>query len=702
MGARSFEPKAGWKSPVDDLVNDFYRPALKNCVQYDRLTGFFNSNTFAAVIHETLDFVERGGRMRLITSATFSKADLDVITKSVEDQLLEEVSVMLKDDLGKKCLSIFGHMLTNKIDDVPQLEIKILVSKRGIFHPKVGIFTMSNGDMVSFSGSINETGMGWTGNIEEFKAFCSWIDEKYVNLDIDTFREFWYGSHAGIRTYDLPKAVHEKILSIRPESDEEYRRLILELQKTMYGNQSNGSSGKFKLRDYQEQAITTWTSHGYKGILEMPTATGKTFTALGCVNRLQREQRRLFTVIAVPYKHLAQQWIDNVSRWNKLVLPEQRISNHVLNTADNSKWKIQLRRAVAEFNKKKFSGSHVINDYIVCTTYDTLPNKEFIDVIKGVDESLLLVADEAHHAGSTVCQTGLLEEYSSRLALTATPERYFDKEGSELLKSYFGDIVYSIDMDSAIKGGYLTQYDYYPVFAKLNSVELTEYRKLTRAIAQKLSKRKNEEMQSEDVSNIPENKRARLIAKIENKYEALASVLDKHDNVLENALIYCHDTEQLRRVGEILTKRNINYDEITQASGMMDRRDKIRSLAAKNHQCIIAMKCLDEGVDIPSARLGIIMASTGNPLQYIQRRGRLLRLADGKSNAVIYDMLADVPPDTSEQSYVKKLVAKELLRHKEFAQNARNKDEAIDMIRPTATKLGIEVDKLDLDYVRDL
>ena len=146
----------------------------------------------------------------------------------------------------------------------------------------------------------------------------------------------------------------------------------------------------------------------------------------------------------------------------------------------------------------------------------------------------------------------------------------------------------------------------------------------------------------------------------------------------------------MNKVGQILSDRNINYDEITQASKMIERRNTIRSLQKKNHQCIVSMKCLDEGVDIPSASLGIIMASTGNTLQYIQRRGRLLRLSEGKDHATIFDIMAKGQPDADGKPFAKKLVAKELLRHKEFADGARNKSEALDMIRPLSEKLGID------------
>ena len=702
LHGRSFEPKPGWNSVRDDVVNGFYRPALRNCSRYDRLTGFFASSAFAVAVRETLDFIGRGGRMRLITSATFSQEDLDAITKSVEDKLSEETERILEDDLGKKCLAIFSRMLTTKIGGVPQLEIKILVPQRGIFHPKVGVFTMDDGSAVSFSGSVNETGMGWAGNIEEFKAFCSWIDQQYVDIDRATFQTFWNNEHADIRTYDLPTAVRERILSIRPGSGAEYGMLMDQIKRMLYGGGQHVERDGISLRGYQNDAIQAWMSSDYRGILEMPTATGKTYTALGCVNRLRRARGRLFTVIVTPYNHLVQQWVDTIEEWNSKAPPDMKVPSNVLNVSRHGKWEVKLKRAVADFNLKNMSGKNIIDDYIVCVTYATFYRKAFVDAVSEVDGDLLLVADEAHNAGATRYREGLLDAYSARLALTATPDRYFDEKGSGLIRSYFNNVAYLMEMKVALESGHLAPYDYYPVFAELNDSETEEYRKLTRAIRMKYERRKKDRKVVSDSPNSPENRRAKLVAKTEQKYEKLVELLRRHGNRLENALIYCHDSEQLKRVGAILSAVNINYETITKSSSMMERRDRISSLEAKSHQCIVAMRCLDEGVDIPSARIGIIMASTGNTLQYIQRRGRLLRKSKGKDHAVIYDILAAAHPREDEQSFAKKLVAKELLRHKEFAENARNKEEALDAIRPVAVRLGIDLDRLGIAYILGL
>ena len=706
MDAHNFEPKPGWNSFTDNIVEDFYKPALKHCNRYDRLAGYFNSNAFAVALREMLDFIERGGKIRLGTGIELSPADIDVIEKSVEGALVQKTAEMLEDDLGRKCLAVLAQMLSTEIDGTQQLEIKIFVPKSGgIFHPKTGIFTMPNGDVVSFSGSVNETGAGWMRNVEEFKAFCSWSDEKFVNHDKTMFHEFWNNKHPILHTYDLPTAVRENIFKAKVGSEEEYRRLLDELKRLMYHNGDHGSVGKppvFDLYGYQKDAVKAWALRGYRGILEMPTAVGKTFTAFGCMNRLQRDRNRLFTVVAVPYNHLAQQWIDNINRWNDMAPTDMKISSNILNVAKYGKWDLRLRRAVNDFNRTNLRGKHIINDYTVCVTYNTLAKPKFIDTVSKINGEMLLVADESHNAGSTVRRNGLIDKYSARLALTATPERYFDAEGSDIIRSYFNGVAYFMSIGDAIALKCLAPYDYHPVFAELSADETKKYRNLTRQIARQKSGYKGKNEQSNDYNHGPENIRARLVAKAEQKYVKLAEILKIHKNDMEHALIYCQDGKQLGKVGTMLADENIFYDKITKASKMKERRDSIHSLAEKKHDCIVAMRCLDEGVDMPSARLGIIMASTGNSLQYIQRRGRLLRRFDGKDHATIYDILVAAPPEEDEHPFAKKLVAKELLRHKEFAEYARNREEALNAIRPVAARLGINLDKLDKDYILDL
>lgn len=702
-----FNPKLGWNSVDDNIVECFYKPALRNCRQYDRMAGYFDSSAFAVVMREILDFVERGGKMRLGTGVQLAQADIETMKKSVEGELIDKTIEILNDDLGKKCLAVLAHMLSTKIDGNPQLEIKLFVPKNGgTYHPKTGIFTMDSGDVVSFSGSVNETGAGWARNVEEFKVFCYWKDRDAVDHDVDTFQRFWECRHYGLDTYDLPTAVKQNILKARPESDVEYRKILDELRRKLYDKGRTTDGGKqdgFSLYDYQKDAIEAWRSRGYRGILEMPTAVGKTFTALGCINKLQREKNRLFTVVAVPYTHLASQWMDNIRNWNGMVSDNMKISSNLLDVASGGKWVERLADTVGDFNRTDMHGGHLVDDYIVCTTYNKLADSKFIKAVDGLDGDVLLVADEAHNSGSGMRRKGLTESYSFRLALTATPERYFDEEGSQLIRLYFNDVAYFMEIGNAIRQGYLTPYDYRPEFVELSSQEVEEYRRLTRLIAQRKQNSGKTSNDDDDSSELgPENKRAKLVSKAEQKYAKLEEILNAHTTDMNHALIYCQDKYQIEPTEKILHSKHIFYTKITSATEMIERKAKMKSLEEGKHDCIVSMRCLDEGVDLPSARLGIIMASTGNRLQYIQRRGRFLRLHDDKDHAVIYDILASAPPEEDNEPFARKLVAKELLRHKEFAQYARNREEALNAIRPVASRLGLDLDALDMDYILGL
>ena len=715
---RAFDPKMGWDSSSDNILDDFYKPALKNCVRYDRLAGFFASSTFAVALSESLDFIERGGIMRLVTSTEFSEQDLDAITKSVDgvqEVLSKKISDVFESDneVAKISVSIMAYMLENFHNGSPQLTIKIAVpKKRGMFHQKVGILTMENKEMVSFSGSANETGNAWAYNIEEFKVFRSWGDgtsKDALKLDIEKFERFWNNNATNTTVYDLPDAVRMKIIKSKPGSTEEYHKLISRLRKKISKVPApENNHATILLHDYQKKAISTWMSQKQKGILVMPTGTGKTFTAFGCINALQFRRKRLAVVVVTPYKHLTNQWIVNAKLWNDGVLPNQRISHRVIKTTENPKWKKDLEVMVAKFNKKKFSGDYLINDCIIHTSYNTFADPDFIKLVRKINGNVMLVADEAHHIGAQTTRTGLDEKYVFRLALTATPTRYFDIEGTDLIRAYFHESISPILLNTAIDEGYLTPYNYYPIFVELRSKELTKYHKLTTAIARKLAAQKKNTNKEKNVSYNAENQRAKLIAVAENKYSKLAEILDKMNNNLDHALIYCHDKKQLKQVGKILSERNINYDTIDSASKMIERKKSIRSLEEDNHRCIAAMRCLDEGVDIPSARIGIILASTGNTLQYIQRRGRLLRrsTSTNKESADIYDLLVSPPlgleSDRKEETYIRKMVAKELLRHMEFASSAKNKEQSIEMIRPMAERFHIDLSRLSVNYILNL
>ena len=187
-------------------------------------------------------------------------------------------------------------------------------------------------------------------------------------------------------------------------------------------------------------------------------------------------------------------------------------------------------------------------------------------------------------------------------------------------------------------------------------------------------------------------------------------------NSLEQTLVYCTSNPslgfpkgaptQLIEVQKILSARNIVSDSVTWKDKTKDRRKILRDLANDHFDCVTAVRCLDEGVDIPSVKIGIFMASSGNPKQFIQRRGRVLRksVKTGKTHAKIYDILVTphIPKEGDEATTrERKLIANELLRCKLFASLSDNEDVAKESIGEILKGFNIPYEKLTREWITE-
>ena len=293
-----------------------------------------------------------------------------------------------------------------------------------------------------------------------------------------------------------------------------------------------------------------------------------------------------------------------------------------------------------------------------------------------------MIVDEVHAIGSMLRLQNLQESYNYRLGLSATPVRYFDDEGTMNLTKYFGGVVAKLTIGEAIRRKFLSPYQYIPYVVDLNCDEMAKYVELTKKIAKKLAVLNDPRTEGSEISSFVEGERANIIAAAEKKYDAFKNILN-HLGSLDHCLIYCHE-KQLERVNQILFERGIVYHQITYREPTDLRLKILEGLTEGTYDAVVAINCLDEGIDIPSAKVGIILASTGNPRQYIQRRGRLLRRELGKEQAIIYDIL--VVPHLNQQSdhitvLERKIVQRELERYSDFAGSANNKEEADKIIK---------------------
>ena len=772
---RDFDPKLSWNSLSDDCINDFYKPALKNCNLYQRLSGYFSSSVFAHIALEILEFIETGGRMELVTSPELSSVDKDLFEQSILEREKLCSSIFLHDlkndpdNLKLEFSKIMGYMLTNKVDGKSQLEIKIAVpvSGAGIFHQKVGILHYENGERIAFSGSINETGRGWYDNKEQFNAYRSWGDDTNNQGIFSHQRDFnniWNGSQKGIKVFDLPDAVHNKLLEVRARTDEEVKETIEKIKNIVNnktGKSSADESGDIQLSDnekeveleyekpkielmpHQLEARENWLENNFCGLFEMATGTGKTYTAFGCINKLQNLNERTVIIIACPQKHLVEQWKKESLKWNVLVTKSEKIvmERSMICNSDYPNWRNKLDKILHDYNDSPIgSSTYIVNNLVIFTTHDTLGSDDFTQRIQDMKNTKkFLIVDEVHNIGEDASKKTLLEEYDCRLGLSATPSRHMDDTGTGILKDYFHSsicnaknsgnedvcckckknlIVYKLDLRTAIHELHiLCTYEYNPYYVELTLEEMDVYDKLTKQIAQAEAKRKKG-IPLTKADKWPYLARGYLIANAENKDKMLDTILDlEFNNKLNLTLIYCTShprddapkdaPKQLERVKNILFEKGIKSDSVTYEDLTKTRGDISSLLEGNIFGCITAVKCLDEGVDVPAVETGIFMASSGNPKQFVQRRGRILRKnkLTGKVTAKIYDILVS-PPIPPEGVHIdkndKKLIAKELFRHKEFAEISDNKYEAFAKISDIAKRFEINLDRLNYEYIKNL
>lgn len=691
--------RTAYETGEDDLIMDFYVPMLANAKRYDRIAGFFSSTSLALAARGAAGLISNNGTMRIIASPRLSSEDIAMINSSVEDpeKLLEDCLLKgidgsdIADQFCRDHVAALGWMLANG-----KLEMQIAVvtdssgrytAEQYLVHQKVGIFYDSEFNAVSFSGSNNETASGWLGNVEEFKTFKSWEPSQlpYLQSDQRKFDALWNHKRKGVRVERLPEAVAERIIEIGKDFDLER----IAIQK-YFDHESHGGKklNQLRLFYYQEDAVKKWIDNGQSLLLEMATGTGKTKTAIGCMRHaLKHVAKPLLVVIACPQSTLSMQWKADI---DSLDLGIEIDSFQVCDSTQHS-WKRELRTKCQQL------AAGLYDNLLVYTTHQTCSSPDFISIVQSAKRvERFFIGDEVHGMGASKTRNGLLDIYNKRLGLSATPSRWFDDEGSALIAEYFGNNSYTFTIEQALtttnprtNKPFLVNYNYYPCFITLTDDELEEYKKLSDRII-----RMNNSKDKEEYAEILEFllfKRADIEKEAENKYSELERILarmqeecDAKNEKIRDTIIFVSDG-QIDRVLRILKKRNITAHRFTQSEGteassrfggVSEREYLIQQFTKGKYQVLVAIKCLDEGIDIPSAHTGIVMASSTNPREYIQRIGRIIRQAPGKTSATLYDMI--LHPDLSGfrdealASFEEKVFRKEMVRVKDLCANALN------------------------------
>lgn len=694
----------------------FFNDCLENSKEFDLQLGYFSSATISVLADGFASFIANGGKMRLVINHIVSDKDKDAISKGVNGGFIDCFDLTdfesLKntfDEYQQQFFDCLAFLIYEK-----RIEIRIIKprNKKGIAHTKSGQFR--DGDSTtSFTGSANFTINGLFNNLEEIKIDRSDSVDKMVQNRIKSQKEDFdsimmckkrnieYLSPdnlvSAITTNFGDKDI-EELLDVENKLREIKRRKQAEAKERegLVSEPWEDIEPHFPYpsgpREYQKKAFENWKNNEKKGLFNMATGTGKTITSLNCLLDMYVQCNYYKAIILVPTIPLVEQWEKECHKFN---------FTKVYKVSSKTDWKSEisrLERAEILYPER--------NSFVIIATYASFVRKAIFERLSVFSTETILIADEAHNMGSKTCLK-LLDNfpYKYRIGLSATPERQYDEIGNSAICEFFGcklnSYTFNFTMKEAIDKDFLCHYRYFPYIVELTDDEMNEYSDLSTKIAK---------FYSADESKFKDNpiltslllKRKRIIHKAHNKLSTFTSIVNeiyKEKKSLEYLLVYVpegvdkndaefvdstlhdeYDTESfetmslINKYTEIVknVESHITIEQITSKS--KDRDQILRRFAIGETNVLTAMKCLDEGVDVPRTEMAIFCASTGNPRQFIQRRGRILRTHDEKPMAYIYDMVVVPRIDKNSPTYQmeKQMLKNELNRVIDFASLSTN------------------------------
>ena len=680
---------------------EFFTEALIESKTFDLGLGFFSSSGIRSLAYGFAIFIANGGKMRVVINDILSDEDKRAImlgqSQQISDKLCEriikDIEKMKKtfsqaDELFFRC---FAYLIS-----VKRIEfIATLSAHGGLAHDKYGIFTDKNGYKVAFIGSANFSQTAFEINSETVTVFTSEKDSIRVSEYQNMFNSSWEDNTAHlihipidrVKAYVLSdfktgnalqlikagvslRDFDNENVSIKPLSQE----LITKLEQKEIEPRFPFSTE----RQPQIDAYNAWLDNGRKGIFAMATGSGKTVTALNCILKDYYINGFYKAIIVVPTQALALQWENEAKAFN---------FQNIISTHTDKDWKDTLARYATRsiYDKKK--------SIIIITTYATFILKHFqsfLNNVKGL-ETFTFIADETHNLGAAG-PLKKLPNIPNLIGLSATPERVYDEMGSKKLYNFFNSFppkyTYRFTMKDAIDAGILCHYDYNIVFVELTETEMAEYRKITDQLRKFIDPETGKYKPEAEMLLM---KRKRVIHKAENKKKAVVELLESLDSYhkLKYTFVfvpegyepdystndsYDIDSEDIHLIDEyadIFKQHKYRYHKYI--SGIEDAPQTLNNFANGDIDVLLSMKCLDEGVDIPRAQNAIFLSSTGNPRQFIQRRGRVLRMHKEKDKATIWDMVVLPNLDGENSSIEKNLFLSEVKRIVNFAALADNK-----------------------------
>lgn len=681
---RDLALKKAYHKPEDDIASAFYLPAVAAATRYDRAVGFFSSSIYLLAWPSLKQFVTAGGRMRLICSPVLSDQDHAAMRDGYSDRADAEAAERIRDDFARlraypnfaKPASVLASLVALGVIDCKLAWVGEAAGgrPRRLFHDKIGLLRDADSE-IAFKGSMNETwpGLSLDGNLESVDVFVSWGGERERERITDErayFDRLWNNDWPGVVTMPLPASAHADIVSSAdvtrwPELVDE---ICLELEQASRWSPEADRPGGRVPRAHQVKALDAWVDAGRRGIFEHATGSGKTFSAICAANdAFGRDEIPLFLV---PSELLFHQWKDELQQ---AFAPKGL--ELLLCGAGNVGWKEgSLLRSWTQPSMVPGAPRAVL------ATVQTASSPAFLGLCEG-GEHLFLVADEVHRLGAEGARRIFTLDSGPRLGLSATPERAGDSEGTHAILDYFcGVVPPPFGITEAVKSGALTPYAYsvHPIY--LDAEEQEQWQKLTdeyrRLYARAEAKGDAGEPGIAARLKMLLIRRARIVKAAYGKIDTAARIVRSHYQPGQRWIVYCDDQVQLGIVRQAL--RSAGLDEVYEYHSAM-AGDRARTLERFNTLggIIVSIRCLDEGVDIPAVTHALILASSRNPREFIQRRGRVLRRAEGKTLAFLHDVI--VAPHVSDEGDGNSILAGEIARAIEFGSHAINPASVTDL-----------------------
>ena len=712
--------KDGTYRPNEEFSPErFFNEGLKNSCSFDLQLGYFSSATISVLAEGFATFIANGGVMRLAINQIVSEEDKKAITNGMMGEVFDCLDLSNFNELRKtfdeyqdqffRCLS---YLIAQK-----RIEIRIIKpkGKKGIAHTKSGQFR-DNDTVTSFTGSANFTISGLFNNIEEIKIDRSDSLDVMTQNRIKTQRQKFDAIMEGKNTdieYLSPNQLETAISSCYHDTsidelldvEAQLDRIRMQRKAEKATMHKNGFSEDIHIkevephfpypsgpREYQQQAFENWKNNGQKGLFAMATGTGKTITSLNCLLEIYKRNGYYKAIILVPTITLVNQWEQECHKFNFM--------NVIKVYSKNPLWKEEVD--ALRFNEKyRLKGEHE-QSYVIISTYASYTREKVFHALNEFNKrQLLIIADECHNmASGSMLKHLYYIPYLRRIGLSATPDRQYDDSGNENLRKFFGaelHYTYEYSMEEAIRNGVLCKYLYYPHVVSLTSDEMDVYVNLSEKIARYFNYNTCSFDKMDDTLMMLLLARKRIVHKAVNKLETFEEIIKKRyqeKGNLKYSLVYVpegiepnyldgdDDTfsrdDDSEHLIDLYTKAILQLDESITVrkfiSGQKDRETILEEFASGRLQVLTSMKCLDEGVDVPRSELAIFCSSTGNPRQFIQRRGRVLRTHPDKKIAELHDLVVvpEVNPNSGSYRMERALLKNELLRVKNFALLSEN------------------------------